>query len=320
MKTECLILLIGIRGIDNQSIALAKNLGFEFKKIKIEINPLLTTFPCFGQLFNNLGNNLKLIKKYNFKYLITTGKKLSGVSVALKKIYGKKIINIHLQKPNFNSKYFDILVTPEHDEFYRKNNIIKIIGSLVPFNEIEIKKKNPLIEKKFKYFKSPNVLVLLGGKSKRFTPTNTDYSKLLLDIKYAAKKISANVIICQSRRTPENVLYLIEQIFSDFTNHYYISKKDEPNIYPSIIKLCDYIVVTNDSVNMISEIASTTKSLFLGYLNKEKSKLKSFHEKLLKNNNIKVFEKSFYNFKKIPLDNQKKLNKDFKLILNKLSK
>ena len=320
MRTECLILLIGIKGIDNQSVALAKNLGFEFKKIKIQINPFLRTFPFFGNLFNNLGNNLELIKKYNFKYLITTGKKLSGVSVALKKIYGKKIINIHLQKPNFYSKYFDILVTPEHDDFYRKNNIIKIIGSLVPFNELEIKKKNPLIEKKFKYFKSPNVLVLLGGKSKRFTPTNTDYSKLLLDIKYAAKKISANVIICQSRRTPENILYLAEQIFSDFKSHFYISKKDEPNIYPSIIEICDYIVVTNDSVNMISETASTTKNLFLGYLNKEKSKLKSFHEKLLKYNSIKIFKKSFYNFKKIPLDNKKKLNKDFKLILNKLSK
>ena len=71
---------------------------------------------------------------------------------------------------------------------------------------------------------------------------------------------------------------------------------------------------------MISETASTTKCLFLGYLNKEQSKLKSFHEKLLKYKNIKKFEKSFYNFKKIPLDNQKKLNKDFKLIMNKLSK
>ena len=71
---------------------------------------------------------------------------------------------------------------------------------------------------------------------------------------------------------------------------------------------------------MISEIASTKKNLFLGYLNKEKSKLKSFHEKLLKSNNMKIFKNSFYSFKKIPLDNQKKLNKDFKLILNKLSK
>ena len=320
MKTECLILLIGIKGIDNQSIALAKNLGLEFKKIKIYINPFIRTFPFFGNIFNNLENSFKLIKKYNFKYLITTGKKLSGVSIALKKIYGEKIINIHLQKPNFYSKHFDILIIPEHDVFYRQNNIIKIVGSLSPFNEIQIQKKNPVIEKKFKYFKSPNVLLLLGGKSKRYIPTNSDYSKLLLDIKYAAKKISANVIICQSRRTPENVLYLAEKIFSDFTNHFYISKKDEPNIYPSIIKICDYIIVTNDSVNMISEIASTTKSLFLGYLNKEKSKLKSFHEKLLMQNNIKIFNKSFYNFKKVPLDNQKKLNKDFKLILEKLSK
>ena len=78
--------------------------------------------------------------------------------------------------------------------------------------------------------------------------------------------------------------------------------------------------MTNDSVNMISETASTTKSLFLGYLNKEKSKLKSFHEELLKYNSIKIFKNSFYNFKKIPLDNQKKLKKDFKLIIQKLSK
>ena len=320
MKTECLILLIGIKGIDNQSIALAKNLDLKFKTIKIKINLLVKTFPFTGNIFNNLENNFKLIKKYNFKYLITTGKKLSGVSAALKQLYGDKIINIHLQKPNFYSEYFDILVIPEHDNFYRKNNVIKIVGSLSPFNDIESKKNNPLTKKKFKYFKSPNVLVLLGGKSKRYTPTNTDYSKLLIDIKNAAKKKSANVIICQSRRTPDNILYLAEQIFADFKNHFYISKKDEPNIYPSIIKICDYIVVTNDSVNMISETASTSKCLFLGYLNKEKSKLKSFHEKLLKNNNIKIFKNFFYNFKKIPLDNQKKLNKDFKLILNKLSK
>ena len=44
---------------------------------------------------------------------------------------------------------------------------------------------------------------------------------------------------------------------------------------------------------MISEIASTTKNLFLGYLNKEKSKLKSFHEKLLKYNSIKYLKNLF---------------------------
>ena len=44
MKTECLILLIGIKGIDNQSIALAKNLDLKFKTIKIKINLLIKTF------------------------------------------------------------------------------------------------------------------------------------------------------------------------------------------------------------------------------------------------------------------------------------
>ena len=320
MKIECLVLLIGIKGVDNQSIALAKNLGFKFKEIKIDVNPFIKIFPFLGGIFNNLKRNLRLINKYDFKYLITTGNKLSRISIATKKIYGEKIINIHLQKPNFNSKHFDIVIIPEHDNFNTKNNIIKIVGSLTHFNEIDLKINNPLIQKKFKFFTSPNVLVLLGGKSKRYSPTNTDYSKLLIKIKYAAKKISANVIICPSRRTPETVLYISKIIFSDFSNKVYISNNKEPNIYPYIINICDYIIVSNDSVNMISEIASTSKNLFLGYLNKEKSKLKFFHNKLVKSKNIKIFNGSFYDFKKIPLDNKKKLNKDFKIILDKLSK
>ena len=71
MKIECLILLIGIKGIDNQSIALAKNLGFEFKKIKIEINPFLGTFPFFGQIFNNLGRNTEALFGTNFISFVT---------------------------------------------------------------------------------------------------------------------------------------------------------------------------------------------------------------------------------------------------------
>ena len=51
MKIQCLVLTTGIKGVDNQSIALAKILNFEFKEIKLDINPLLKYFPFLGEFF-----------------------------------------------------------------------------------------------------------------------------------------------------------------------------------------------------------------------------------------------------------------------------
>ena len=321
MIVECLILTIGIKGIDNQSIALAKALGLKYKITHINVNPLLKNFPFLGSFFFNFfSDQIKLIEKYNFKYLITTGKKLSGVTVALKKKLGKRIINIHLQKPSFQSIYFDIIITPEHDNFYTQNNHIKIIGSLSPFDEKDIEKHFQYIKDDFKKFNPPNILILLGGTSKRYKPTNTDYCKLLIKAREAVKKISGNIIICTSRRTPKKVLYLSKKILSKFPNKVVISDDTNKNIYPGIIKISDFIIVTNDSVNMVSEIATTPKKLFIGYLNEEKSKIKSFHDKLQRLKIIEIFDDSLFNYEKVLLENNKKLNADFLQIIKKLSK
>ena len=95
MIIDCIVLKVGIRGIDNQSIALAKHLGINYKTIKIKVNPLLKYFPVLGKLFGNFFyNSFKILENYNFKFIITTGKKLSGVSVVLKQKYNNQIINL----------------------------------------------------------------------------------------------------------------------------------------------------------------------------------------------------------------------------------
>jgi len=71
---------------------------------------------------------------------------------------------------------------------------------------------------------------------------------------------------------------------------------------------------------MVSEIATTPKKLFIGYLNEEKSKIKSFHDKLQRLKIIEIFDYSLFNYEKVLLENNKKLNTDFLQIIKKLSK
>ena len=321
MKIDCLILTIGIKGMDNQSIALAKYLGLNFRAVNIKVNPLIKYFPLLGEIFETFFfKYFRVLEKYKFKYLITTGKKLSGVSIVLKKKYGKEIINLHIQKPPFKSDYFDVLIVPEHDNFSSKNFNIKIIGSLSFFKEKEIKEYYHPIKNKFKDFSSPNVLLMLGGKNKRYSPTYTDYLNILQSVKKAAEKISCNVIICTSRRTSEKVPYLANIVFSNFKFKKYIYVNEEVDIYPGILEICDYVIVTSDSVNMISEIASTSKSLYIASFKNNDFKLKLFHKKIIDTGCGKYFKNNLKKYKKNKLNNENIINKEFRNILKILSK
>lgn len=321
MKVDCLVLKVGIRGIDNQSIALAKHLGINYKVMNINVNPLLKYFPVLGNLFGKyFYNSFKILENYKFKFIITTGKRLSGVSVVLKQKYNKKIINLHIQKPPFLSHNFDVLVIPEHDNFNPINFNVKIIGSLSFFKEEEVKKNFQPIKTIFKNFRSPNILLLLGGKNKRYSPTFTDYTNLMLNVKKSAEQISGNVIICPSRRTCIKVLYLASLIFNNFKFKKYIHSNEKTDIYPGILNISDYVIVTSDSVNMISEIASTSNNLFIAKFKKNDLKLNKFHEKIVDLGFGKIFNNNLKKFKKNRLDNVKTVQREIIPILKLLSK
>ena len=221
------------------------------------------------------------------------------------------------------SEYFDILIIPEHDNFHPKNINIKTIGSLSFFKEKDIKKFFQPIKNTFKKFLSPNILLLLGGQNKRYSPTLTEYYKLLKSVKKAAERISGNIIICPSRRTAKIVPYIASLIFSDFKFKKYISSNNVNDIYPGVLEISDYVIVTSDSVNMISEIASTSKNLYIANFSNNDLKLKSFHKKIIDLGIGKFFNENLENYNKKKLDNEKTINKNlkkFRKIFKTLSK
>ena len=79
-----------------------------------------------------------------------------------------------------------------------------------------------------------------------------------------------------SRRTPNKAIKILQSTFSKHLSDFKILSSDENNLYPKILEIIDYTIVTSDSVNMISELATLSKPLFIFHFSKENRKISFF--------------------------------------------
>ena len=142
-KASCLVIGDGIKGMQNQSIALAKSLGLQPTILEVKPFWLTRYIPIlFAGRFNiPLSNNDVLFLSINSDILITCGSRFAGISIGLKRYYSKtkrKLLTIHIQNPGLSPKNFDLLILPEHDNITGEN-IITSKGSLHEVNKDNIK-------------------------------------------------------------------------------------------------------------------------------------------------------------------------------------
>ncbi len=294
----------GTKGMENQSLALAKLLNINFMLIKFNPPYLLKKFPLLRKLFVFTIKNHLLKNNTPPTIIITTGKRMAGVSMALKLILKDKVKTVHIQNPKVPFEYFDLLLIPEHDNVTAKN-VIQTKGALSFFNYSELKK---IEEKKIKLIKSNKknlILLMIGGNNKRYKPKNSDYYYLSMKIVEATKNLNCQLVVLLSRRTPLKAIKILNSSFLKRNENFHIMTSSEQNLYPDILKITDYVIVTSDSVNMISETATLPTPLFVSYLSKEISKISNFLKNLEELGIIKNFEGKLFNYKKVKLNTNK---------------
>lgn len=300
-KNYSWIISDGTKGMENQSIALAKLLNTNYEIILFKPHYLLNKFPLIGTFIPRSIIKIDIEKKSLPKFIITTGRRMAGISLFIKKNFKHPIKNIHIQDPKIPYKYFDLLLIPEHDNIVGKN-IINTKGALSFIDNNKIRRVDLPIPENIKSKEKTIILVLIGGDNKRYKPNNTNYYNLGLDIIRACQKINGRLIISTSRRTPIIATKILHSMLKKYNVDYYFWSGTGYNPYPSIIKLANFIIVTSDSVNMISETASLDIPLFVAYLNKEKGKINNFLANLEDLKVIKKFHGELFPYNKVKLN------------------
>ena len=135
LELKALLLTQGMHGMVSQVEGLAKALKLNYKHRTIRLKPFWNYIP---PRLTPISSNL-LTEKFvcDSKVIISCGRKSVITSIALKKRYGDQIFNIHIQNPKVPFKYFDLIISPEHDAI-KGDNVLTTKGAIHYLTKKEI--------------------------------------------------------------------------------------------------------------------------------------------------------------------------------------
>ncbi len=295
-KLKGILLTEGMHGMISQVEGLAKALDIDFIHEKIELNNFWKLIPPKISPVQSFVFKNKIKEKFDI--VISCGRKSVIPSIYLKKKFGKKIINIHIQDPKISLDNFDFVVIPEHDGI-NGENVITSKGAIHYLRNEELDQNINYL--KSRITKEKLVTLIVGGPNKYY-----DYDEKT--IKEIFSKINENfinkgfqLIFIPSMRTPKKIIDLAKDYFDK--NQIIITEVDK-KAYLSSLKLSNYIVVTCDSTSMISESAITGKPIYVAQMTpvKKNKRFIKFFELFKSLNIIKDLSNSVENW------NYEKLN------------
>lgn len=181
---------------------------------------------------------------------------------------------------------FSMVVVPRHDSLRKKAENI-IFTDIAP-NLISKKTMEEGAAQVSRITGSGNrkkIGVLLGGDNSDFVLTEAQVKSLLDDIIRVSRNLKADILFTTSRRTSARIEELAKKKLSSFKGCRLLvlaNEKNMPFAVSGILGLSDVVVVSGESVSMVSEAVASGKPVITFMLQKKKRKKTKF-EKMLEN-------------------------------------
>ena len=244
----------------------------------VQIKPFFKNLPI--QLIPASAYTFKNIDQINIQskvLLISCGKKSVKASIFLKNKFKGLVFNIHIQDPKSNHNFFDLIISPEHDQLKKPNNISTLLALHNINFDLDKKKKN-------------TINFIIGGSNKYFKFNEDTQNKILNDLEFLSKISIVNVI--PSRRTPPQFIKKLAMIKNQNIN--FFSDLFDPITYGNLLSESNMQIVTWDSISMISEAISSETGTFLYEFEKEScpKRYQLFHQMVIQKGFLKSFSRN----------------------------
>jgi hypothetical protein len=301
-KLKALLLTQGMHGMISQVEGLAKALNLDYKHQTIKLKTLWNYIPPkFTPITDNiLSENFTC----NAKIIISCGRKSVIPSIALKKKFGKNIINIHIQDPKVKLSNFDFIVAPEHDGLSGKN-VLTSKGAVHYLTNEELNGNENYLKSRINNQKKI-VTLIIGGPTKHYDYNSATIDNIFLKIKQNFLEKNYQLIVVPSMRTPQHI---IDKAKNYFNEDQVVIPNVDKKAYLCSLKKADHIIVTCDSTSMISEAAITGKPIYVAQMPtiKNNKRFKSFFNLFVSLNIIKELGTQVENWTYTKLDETKRI-------------
>lgn len=280
METKtCWVLTLGIPGMDNQSLGVAQALGMKITKKFIRPRAPWKYLPAqwWPAPLRRLEAQSDSLHPPWPDVIIGTGRPTTAVLAAIRKASGGKTFTVKIQDPKMVHQAFDLIVTPRHDRC-EGPNVLHTQGGLHTITPQRLADAAQKFAPLLAHLPRPLIAVMVGGSNKCYTVDVAVAHALADQLIAVAKHYGAGIAVTPSRRTGAEVEAVIRRRLAEIPSLVWDGEGDNP--YLGFLALADYIVVTADSVNMVSEACFTGKPVYVAELADGSEKFRRFHKSM----------------------------------------
>lgn len=293
-EMRLLIVSDGRTGSENQSLGVAETLGFKDPEVftlrRLFTSKWLSWLPV-DILFENVDKLEPDVDRLDV--LIGAGFQVSRVLRHLKK-KNPGLFTVCLMRPSGKVSDYDVVAVPQHDNFKKAVNVVVTLGSANRITKARLASEADRWRKRLAAIPTPRIAVLVGGATKRGGLKPAEVENLLGEVLKIAKKANAGLLVTASRRTgPEATDTIRKMLEKSGLAHFFWAPGDpqggRDNPYLAYLALADAVVVTSDSVSMVSEAATAGKPVYVWKLGKVAKKFRALFEGLEKQGRIRFW-------------------------------
>ena len=195
-----------------------------------------------------------------FRYadaVISTGSGLSSLNRILSYILDARSITV--MRPNTAASRFDLIIVPEHDRVHGRSSVCRINGALVAQpSSGEYEQAGRLLRETFGLDAGErHAGVLIGGPVADGAYDERGAVVFLEAAAAAARAQGLRLLVTTSRRTPAAIESAVERIFATEPVCVIANRRNYPFAVRGIFACAHRVLVSADSVSMITESATS---------------------------------------------------------------
>jgi len=216
-----------------------------------------------------------------FDFIISCGSSAAAVNYLLAK--DNQARSLVIMRPSaMDMNKFDLVVLPKHDDPPRRKNVAVIEGALNLIDDEYLEEESLRLKEQAGIILDPAkpcVGLLLGGDARGFNMSEAQVRESICQIKTLLEKIDGQVLVSTSRRTQAAVEELVRKEFSGYPRAKAViiaNQKNYPASVGGILGLSQMVVISAESISMVSEAVSSKKYVFVFGVDGLKKRHRSF--------------------------------------------
>lgn len=187
--------------------------------------------------------------------VVACGRRSIGAALAVKRQSRGKTLAAYIQNPEWGRKKFDLIAAMPHDGV-SGSNVVMLRTALHAVTEEKLNEARDVWHGRLNREGAPLLGVLVGGDNGRYRLTGEIVAQLIRVVHGARAGNGFHAAITSSRRTGEPATNALKAALGgkEWT---LICDERGPNPYLGILALADRLIVTGESISMISEALAT---------------------------------------------------------------